>query len=109
MRRAGLALVGLLLLALAGPAAVSAQAKVLRVRIGSDLTCPEPPKLFNIENQAVCNHIYNGLVRYEYEKNGAIVPDLAERWDVSTDGRTYTFYLRKGVKWHKGYGELAAD
>ena len=109
MRRAGLALIGFLLLGFAEPAALSAQEKVLRVRIGSDITGLDPAKLFNIENQVICNHIYNGLVRYEYEKNGAIVPDLAERWDVSTDGRTYTFHLRKGVKWHKGYGELTAD
>ena len=86
-----------------------AQEKVLRVRIGSDMTGLDPAKLFNIENQTISNHIYNGLVRYEYEKNGAIVPDLAEKWDLSADGKTYTFYLRKGVKWHKGYGELTAD
>ena len=86
-----------------------AQEKVLRVRIGSDMTGLDPAKLFNIENQTISNHVFNGLVRYEYEKNGAIVPDLAEKWDLSADGKTYTFYLRKGVKWHKGYGELTAD
>jgi peptide/nickel transport system substrate-binding protein len=73
------------------------------------MTGLDPAKLFNIENQTISNHVYNGLVRYEYEKSGAIVPDLAERWDLSADGKTYTFHLRKGVKWHKGYGELTAD
>ena len=85
-----------------------AQDKALRVRIGSDMTGLDPAKLFNIENQTI-NHVYNGLVRYEYEKSGGIVPDLAEKWEVSADGKTYTFHLRKGVKWHKGYGELTAD
>lgn len=34
---------------------------------------------------------------------------LAERWTVSTDGLTYCFYLRKGVKWHDGNSFTAAD
>jgi len=94
---------------LAGVASAPAQEKVLRVRIGADMTGLDPAKLFNIENQTISNHIYNGLVRYEYEKSGGIVPDLAEKWDLSPDGKTYTFHLRKGVKWHKGHGELSAD
>jgi peptide/nickel transport system substrate-binding protein len=109
MKRLWIALLGVTLVALAGGPPASAQEKVLRVRIGSDMTGLDPAKLFNIENQVMSNHIYDGLVRYEYEKSGAIVPDLAERWDLSPDGRTYTFHLRKGVKWHKGYGELTAD
>ncbi|HOA77633.1 MAG TPA: ABC transporter substrate-binding protein, partial [Thermosynergistes sp.] len=37
-----------------------------------------------------------------------IVPGLAERWEISDDGRVYTFYLRKGVFFHHGT-ELTAD
>jgi peptide/nickel transport system substrate-binding protein len=109
MTRLWPALVAVLLLGVVGAGPASAQERVLRVRIGADMTGLDPAKLFNIENQAISNHVYNGLVRYEYEKSGAIVPDLAERWDLSADGRTYTFHLRKGVKWHKGYGDLTAD
>jgi ABC-type transport system substrate-binding protein len=101
--------VACLVAVLTGVAPSLAQEKVLRVRIGADMTGLDPAKLFNIENQTISNHIYNGLVRYEYEKSGGIVPDLAEKWDLSADGKTYTFHLRKGVKWHKGYGELSAD
>ncbi len=39
---------------------------------------------------------------------GDIVPHLAERWDATTDGLTWTFYLKKGVKFHDG-SELTAE
>jgi peptide/nickel transport system substrate-binding protein len=38
-----------------------------------------------------------------------MVPDLAESWDVSPDGKVYTFHLRKGVKWHDGKNFTAED
>ncbi len=51
-------------------------------------------------------HVFNGLVTINIELQ--IVPDLAERWDISEDGRTYTFYLRPGVRFHDGR-ELTAE
>jgi peptide/nickel transport system substrate-binding protein len=46
-------------------------------------------------------NLYDGLVRF---RDGAldVVPGLAERWDISDDGRTYTFHLRQGVTFHDG-------
>ena len=44
--------------------------------------------------------VYEGLVNYG--ENGEIVPSLAESWDISPDGKTYTFHLRKGVKFSDG-------
>lgn len=47
--------------------------------------------------------LFNGLVGINERQE--VVPELAERWDVSDDGRTYTFYLRKDVTWHQREGE----
>jgi len=50
---------------------------------------------------------YNYLVGFNDANE--IVPQLAESWDVSDDGLTYTFHLRKGVKFHDGYPFTAKD
>lgn len=51
--------------------------------------------------------VFNGLT--QYDENGDIVPDLAERWEVSPDGKRYTFYLRQGITWHDGQPFSAKD
>src|SRR5690606_11783149 len=53
--------------------------------------------------------IYNTLVRIKPGTTSHIEPELAERWEVSDDGLVWTFYLRRGVQWHHGYGEFTAD
>ena len=62
-------------------------------------------------DMSILNCIYSGLVRFpegtiDTEK---MEPDLAERWEKSADFMTWTFYLRKGVKWQKGFGEFTAE
>jgi len=51
-------------------------------------------------SHAVAGQVYNGLIKYD--KNLVIVGDLAESFDISRDGLTITFHLRRGVKWHDG-------
>ena len=45
------------------------------------------------------NDVFDGLVKYA---DGKVQPALAEKWDVSSDGLTYTFHLRRGVKYSDG-------
>jgi peptide/nickel transport system substrate-binding protein len=53
--------------------------------------------------------VYSGLLHYDPDEPSKVVGDLAERWTVSPDGKTYTFHLRKNVKWHDGQPFSSAD
>ena len=55
----------------------------------------------------ICGYIFNGLVKYD--KNLNIVGDLAQRWEISEDNLTITFYLRKNVFWHDSHLFTASD
>ncbi|MBD9596396.1 ABC transporter substrate-binding protein [Ensifer sp. ENS05] len=52
---------------------------------------------------------YNGLVRFDPTSPDTVIGDLAERWEVSEDGKVYTFHLLKSVKFHDGAPMTAAD
>lgn len=59
----------------------------------------------------ITSQVYNWLLRPaagEYEMS-TLVGDLAERWETSADGKSWTFHLRKGVKWHDGSDFTARD
>ena len=51
--------------------------------------------------------MFDQLVHLDPAAN--VVPQLAERWDISEDGRRYVFHLRHGVTWHDGAPFAAAD
>jgi len=51
--------------------------------------------------------VFNGLVKYD--KDIRLIGDLAEKWNVTNGGKTITFHLRKGVKWHDGVEFTAED
>ena len=51
--------------------------------------------------------LFNGLVRLDDNLEPA--PDIAEKWEISNNGRTYTFHLRKDVSFHNGKQVKAGD
>src|SRR3990172_2289448 len=51
--------------------------------------------------------IFSGLVTFDKDLN--LVPDIAEKWEISDDGKVYTFHIRRGVKFHDGSRQVTAD
>ena len=78
------------------------------IKGGSLIVCQpaEPPGLDPTGNTAaaidrvVFANIFEGLIKVN--SKGQFVPGLATKWEVSPDGKVYTFALRKGVKFHNG-------
>lgn len=89
--------------------------KIFRSALESDVPALDSINVGDTTSHEVAHCIYSGLVTYrdEIKKDGEklidIVPELAEKWDISQDGKTYTFHLRKGVKFHNGREFEASD
>lgn len=90
----------------AGPA--RAGGEVLRVASWEPVSSFDPDSAKDIEGVSARDALYEGLVAYA-PGGTAIVPRLAERWTVTQDKLTYTFTLRRGVKFHDGTEMTSAD
>ena len=75
-------------------------AGTLKVAVPSNLNTLDPAKTKIGEEYIVNFLVFSGLT--EIDRDGRTKPDLAERWTASDDLKTWTFYLRKGVKFHHG-------
>jgi peptide/nickel transport system substrate-binding protein len=73
---------------------------VLQVGLADDPPELDPHLTSSNASRTVLHNIFATLV--EVDENLQIQPELAERWDVSEDGRIYTFQLRAGVTFHDG-------
>ena len=58
-------------------------------------------------DEVVYANVFEGLTRFA--PDGAVIPGLAESWEISDDGLTYTFALRAGVTFHDGTDFTADD
>lgn len=76
----------------------------LNLRLEADISNLDPAQAQSSESRFVGERAYNGLLAFKsgpdikYEAAAVLKPQLAERWEASPDARTYTFQLRRGVK-----------
>jgi peptide/nickel transport system substrate-binding protein len=92
----------------ANPVSVSADShRVVKVRLKEDLITLDPAHVGKPSDHVHAFSIYSGLVRLKAGTT-EMEPDLATKWTLSPDGKVYTFHLRRGVKFHKGYGNFTA-
>jgi ABC-type oligopeptide transport system substrate-binding subunit/class 3 adenylate cyclase len=68
---------------------------------------PDPRSAIAWPNIQLCMQLFDRLV--EAWPEGAIVPSLAERWEISDDGLRYVFHLREGTRWSDGEPLTARD
>ena len=73
---------------------------------------PEPPTLASYNNTSgpigqVAPKVYDGLLEYDMELNP--IPGLAKSWTMSPDGKSVTFRLEEGVRFHDGQPFTSAD
>ena len=89
-------------------AMASASAQVLEIGVDNGPTGLDPHLTTAFPSFMVVNgNIYEGLTAID--KDLKTVPGLAESWTISADGKTYTFKLRSGVKFHDGSAMEAED
>ncbi len=88
-------------------AAGSKEVKPLNFALAGNPDTLDPHKTSGTLTFQTIKSIYDTLA--EPDQNGVIVPALAESWDVSADSLTWTFHLRKGVKFHNGDTFTSAD
>jgi peptide/nickel transport system substrate-binding protein len=75
--------------------------------LGGEISILNPILSTDTSSSAVEGTIFTGMTKIN--KNLDVIPDLAKSWKVSKDGKVWTFYLRKDVKWHDGHPFTAED
>ncbi|NLC04338.1 MAG: peptide ABC transporter substrate-binding protein, partial [Tissierellia bacterium] len=80
--------------------------KVLRYSTLADVPTLDPQLMNSIPSATIGYHIFDGLMRNHV---GEIKPGVAERYEMSDDGKVYTFYLREDAIWSDGEPITAYD
>lgn len=80
---------------------------ILLRSLGAEPDSLDPQKARAVEAQRVLRDICEGLTTLD--KSGGVAPGIAEKWQVSPDGKTYTFHLRHDARWSSGQPVVGAD
>ncbi len=89
------------------PAAGAPGQAILLRGLGAEPDSLDPQKARADEAQRVLRDICEGLTTLD--ESGGVAPGIAQKWQVSPDGKTYTFSLRHGAKWSNGQPVVGAD
>src|SRR4051812_41107705 len=95
-----LLLVATLALAACSSSSTTSRHTVIDSRDQYDPRSLDPALSTDVPTGRAVGYVFDGLTRFE--PDARVEPALAERWDVSPDGATYTFHLRRGVTFHDG-------
>ncbi|MBC7636160.1 MAG: ABC transporter substrate-binding protein, partial [Acetobacteraceae bacterium] len=74
-----------------------------------DIITLDPGECYELSGVEICTNVYDRILRYEAEDLTKMVGGVAASWTVSTDGKTFTFKLRPGLKFHSGAPVTAED
>ncbi len=104
--------VAAILLAATGASAAFAEAPKqggsVVITYKDDISTLDPAVGYDWQNWSIIKSIFDGLMDYK-PGTTELVPDLAEKYEISADGLAYTFTLRDGLKFHNGRAVTSAD
>ncbi len=106
-RRLAVLLIALSFLAVSGCGEKRDISNVLVMRLRGDVSTLDPAYIVDVSGGTVAARLFSGLVRFD-EKN-QLQPDLAEKWEVSSDNLTYLFHVRKNARFSDGSRCTAED
>ena len=79
----------------------------INVDNGADTPTLDPAMTQDVTSARVLYDLFEGLT--SFDQTNKVLPGLAQRWDISSDGKTYTFHLRPGLKFSDGTPITASD
>ncbi len=92
-----------ILLSMGIPTFLAAETKdTLIVGLNDNTVTLDPAKTKEAVAMALVDKMYQQLVTFEKDDLTQVVPEVAESWDISEDGKTWTFHLRQGIVFSTG-------